>query len=204
METPTWRGAYDRFLILPQGRLNIIDFPFYRRVAEEGIPEREMWRFSWGGRSRFDPVWEMVLEGSTGFSGSLGRQVTINSTNTEDALSNDLLDALELSSSEGAIVLQVEGLIFEEGDARSIILQYDSSLNGGVTSRLQDSERLFHVIGFLNWRMRINLSELLPEGMVRTLISRTRSLASGPKVRLRSNAEHRSFPSCPNRIRPWW
>ena len=120
METPTWRGA-----------LNIIDFPFYRRVAEEGIPEREMWRFSWGGRSRFDPVWEMVLEGSTGFSGSLGRQVTINSTNTEDALSNALLDALELSSSEGAIVLQVEGLIFEEGDARSIILQYDSSLNGG-------------------------------------------------------------------------
>jgi len=131
METPTWRGAYDRFLILPQGRLNIIDFPFYRRVAEEGIPEREMWRFSWGGRSRFDPVWEMVLEGSTGFSGSLGRQVTINSANTEDTLSNDLLDALELSSSEGAIVLQAEGLIFEEGDARSIILQYDSSLNGG-------------------------------------------------------------------------
>jgi hypothetical protein len=130
METPTWRGAYDRFLILPQGRLNIIDFPFYRRVAEEGIPEREMWRFSWGGRSRFDPVWEMVLEGSTGFSGSLGRQVTINSVTTEDALSNDLLDALELSSSEGAIVLQVEGLITEEGKSRSIILQYDSSLKG--------------------------------------------------------------------------
>jgi hypothetical protein len=118
------------FLILPQGRLNIIDFPFYRRVAEEGIPEREMWRFSWGGRSRFDPVWEMVLEGSTGFSGSLGRQVTINSVTTEDALSNDLLDALELSSSEGAIVLQVEGLITEEGKSRSIILQYDSSLKG--------------------------------------------------------------------------
>jgi len=131
MDTPTWRGAYDRFLILPQGRLNIIDFDFYRRVAEEGIPEREMWRFSWGGRSRFDPVWEMVLEGSTGFSGSLGRQVTLNSSTTEDSLSNDLLDALELSSSEGAIVLQVEGLIFEEGDVRSIILQYDSSLNGG-------------------------------------------------------------------------
>ena len=72
----------------------------------------------------------MVLEGSTGFSGSLGRQVTINSVTTEDALSNDLLDALELSSSEGAIVLQVEGLITEEGKSRSIILQYDSSLKG--------------------------------------------------------------------------
>jgi len=131
MEAPTWRGAYDRFLILPQGRLNIIDFDFYRRVAEEGIPERKMWRFSWGGRSRFDPVWDMVLEGSTGFSGSLGRQVTINSSTTEDSLSNDLLDALELSASEGAVVLQVEGLIIEEGKGRSVILQYDSTLKGG-------------------------------------------------------------------------
>ncbi len=131
MDTPTWRGAYDRFLILPQGRLNIIDFDFYRRVAEEGIPERAIWKFSWGGRSRFDPAWDMVLEGSTGFSGSLGRQVTVNSSTTEDSLSNDLLDALELSSSEGAVVLQAEGLIIEEGKARSVILQYDSSLKGG-------------------------------------------------------------------------
>ncbi|MBT3637326.1 MAG: hypothetical protein HN531_10325, partial [Opitutae bacterium] len=131
MEAPTWRGAYDRFLILPQGRLNIIDFDFYRRVAEEGIPERKIWKFSWGGRSRFDPVWDMVLEGSTGFSGSLGRQVTLNSSTTEDNLSKDLLDALELSASEGAVVLQVEGLIIEEGKGRSVILQYDSTLKGG-------------------------------------------------------------------------
>ncbi|MGI9242611.1 MAG: hypothetical protein ACR2RV_17580, partial [Verrucomicrobiales bacterium] len=66
MDAPTWRGAYDRFLILPQGRLNIIDFDFYRRIAERGIPEREMWRFSWRGLPRFDPVWDMVLQGSTG------------------------------------------------------------------------------------------------------------------------------------------
>ena len=30
MDAPTWRGAYDRWMILPQGRLNIIDFDFYR------------------------------------------------------------------------------------------------------------------------------------------------------------------------------
>ena len=131
MDAPTWRGAYDRFLILPQGRLNIIDFDFYRRVAEEGIPERSVWQFSWGGRRAFDPVWEMVLEGSTGFSGSLGRQVTINSSTTEDNLSKDLLDALELSASEGAVVLQVEGLIIEEGKGRPVILQYDSTAKGG-------------------------------------------------------------------------
>ena len=131
MDTPTWRGAYDRFLILPQGRLNIIDFDFYRRVAEEGIPERKVWKFSWGGRSRFDPVWDMVLEGSTGFSGSLGRQVTINSSTTEDPLSNHLLDALELSASEGAIVLQAEGLIVDGSKGRSVVLQYDSTLKEG-------------------------------------------------------------------------
>ncbi len=33
MDAPTWRGAYDRFLILPQGRLNIIDFYFYGGAA---------------------------------------------------------------------------------------------------------------------------------------------------------------------------
>ena len=78
MDAPTWRGAYDRWLILPQGRLNIIDFDFYRRVAEKGNAERSVWQFSWGGRARFNPVWDMVLEGSTGFSGAFARQVTLN------------------------------------------------------------------------------------------------------------------------------
>ena len=41
MDAPTWRGANDRFLILPQGRLNIIEFDFYRRVAEAG--RRQAW-----------------------------------------------------------------------------------------------------------------------------------------------------------------
>ena len=32
------RGAYDRFLILPQGRLNIIDFPFIEEWPNKGFP----------------------------------------------------------------------------------------------------------------------------------------------------------------------
>ena len=108
MDAPTWRGAYDRFLILPQGRLNIIDFPFYKRVAEQGIPERSVWQFSWGGRRAFDPVWEMVLEGSTGHSGSFARQVTLNESTVDEPLTNDLLEALETSCSEGGVVLQVD------------------------------------------------------------------------------------------------
>ena len=125
MDAPTWRGAYDRFLILPQGRLNIIDFPFYRRVAEQGIPERSVWQFSWGGRRAFDPVWEMVLEGSTGHSGSFARQVTLNESTAEEPLTNDLLDALETSCSEGGVVLQGEGVIFKSDRTIPVMFQFD-------------------------------------------------------------------------------
>ena len=110
MEAPTWRGAYDRWLILPQGRLNLIDFDFYESITRLGTPEREVWNLTWGRRQRFDPVWDMVLEGSTGFSGSFARQVTLNQVSANAALSGDLLDALELSAREGGIVLQGEGV----------------------------------------------------------------------------------------------
>ena len=90
MDAPTWRGAYDRWLILPQGRLNIIEFDFFRRVAERGLDERSIWQFSWAGRPRFDPVWNMVLEGSTGFSGAFARQVTLNRETASSDLTIDL------------------------------------------------------------------------------------------------------------------
>ncbi|MFP6903723.1 MAG: ankyrin repeat domain-containing protein [Verrucomicrobiota bacterium] len=131
MEAPTWRGAYDRFLILPQGRLNIIDFDFYRRIAERGIPERKMWQFSWGGRSRFDPIWDMVLEGSTGFSGAFARQLTLNKATVKDPLTSDLLDALESASAEGAIVLQGEGAFIEDVHTMPVKFQFDAAYKGG-------------------------------------------------------------------------
>ena len=138
MDAPTWRGAYDRFLILPQGRLNIIDFDFFAKIADEGIPERKMWQFSWQGQRRFDPVWDMVLEGSTGFSGAFARQVTLNKTSAGDELTADLLNALETSADEGAIVLEGEGVLL--GDSKykpdsqlseSVSLQFDAEFNGG-------------------------------------------------------------------------
>ena len=122
MDAPTWRGAYDRFLILPQGRLNIIDFDFYRRVADRGIPERNMWRFSWRSKERFDPVWNMVLEGSTGFSGSFARQTTLKESNADE----DLLAALEKSASEGGIVLQAEGAFIHGDETNPVKLQFQN------------------------------------------------------------------------------
>ncbi|HIF32979.1 MAG TPA: hypothetical protein EYQ75_15140 [Planctomycetaceae bacterium] len=132
MDAPTWRGAYDRFLILPQGRLNIIDFDFYRRVAERGIPERSVWQFSWGGRGRFDKVWDMVLEGSTGFSGSFARQVTLNKAFAGDDLTGDMLNALEVSAGEGAIVLDVEGVFIDGANSSPVTLQFDAEFEGGA------------------------------------------------------------------------
>lgn len=126
MDAPTWRGAYDRFLILPQGRLNIIDFDFYRSIAERGIPERNMWQFSWGGRREFDPVWDMVLEGSTGFSGSFGRQATLNRHSADDELTADLLGALETSALENAVVLTGEGAFVDGNETTPVSLQFDT------------------------------------------------------------------------------
>jgi YVTN family beta-propeller protein len=140
MDAPTWRGAYDRFLILPQGRLNIIDFDFYRRVAEEGIPERKVWQFSWGGRQAFDPVWDMVLEGSTGYSGSFARQVTMNEETADAYLTHDLLDALESFDGDGAVVLQANGVFIEDGKGTPVNFQFDADLRGGSYVEV-DSDR---------------------------------------------------------------
>jgi len=127
MDAPTWRGAYDRFLILPQGRLNIIDFDFYRRVAERGQPERDIWQLSWGGRARFNPIWDMVLEGSTGYSGAFARQLTLDRAAANSPLTDDLLNALEQAASAGAVVLEGEGVLFKGGKATPLSVQFQGA-----------------------------------------------------------------------------
>jgi YVTN family beta-propeller protein len=124
MDTPTWRGAYDRFLILPQGRLNIVEFPFYRRVAERGQSEEEIWRFSWGGRERFNPVWNMVLEMSTGYSGAFARQVTLSKDSVGDEITLDLLDALENAALDAAVVLEGDGVRIAGDSSAAVQLQF--------------------------------------------------------------------------------
>ncbi len=131
MDAPTWRGAYDRWMILPQGRLNIIDFDFYRSVAERGAPERNVWQFTWGGHKRFDPVWNMVLEGSTGFSGAFARQVTLDPSTASAASTAGLLDALEEAAAEGAIVLQGEGVWINAGKATPVGFEFQGDAKTG-------------------------------------------------------------------------
>ena len=122
MDAPTWRGAYDRFLILPQGRLNIIEFPFYKSIADKGNDERSMWRLTWRSKPRFDPVWDMVLEGSTGDSGTFARQFTLDQSTAGKPLAQSLLPALVTAGKEGSIQLKVEGTLLEKGKGENLSL----------------------------------------------------------------------------------
>lgn len=130
MDAPTWRGAYDRWLILPQGRLNVLDL-IPQPVQDAGLPEQDMWI------NAPDPRWQMVLEGSTGFSGSFARSVTLNALSANAAMTSDLLDALELSASEGGIVLQGEGVFIDGATSTGVSLQFE---DGAYVERDDDEE----------------------------------------------------------------
>jgi DNA-binding beta-propeller fold protein YncE len=118
MDAPTWHGAYDRWLILPQGRLNIIDFDFFERIIQQGAPERSIWQMSWGGRARFNQVWDMVLEGSTGFPGAFARQTTLNRLTAGDMLTRRLTEALLEAAQQGTVSLQGCGVRISESSVQ--------------------------------------------------------------------------------------
>ena len=75
----------------------------------------------------------MVVEGSTGFSGSFARQVTLNATSVKEALTADLLNALEVSAAEGGVVLEAEGVFIDESSSKSAELQFDPEFQGGAS-----------------------------------------------------------------------
>lgn len=112
MDAPTWRGAYDRWMILPQGRLNIIDL-LNLVGMNNTFPERDIWQLA---GSTVDN-WQMVLEGSTGYAGAYARQVTLNQSTVNDATAMLLMTTLEQAASDEAVLLQGEGLWTDAGDA---------------------------------------------------------------------------------------
>ena len=113
-------------------RLNIIDFPWIATIAEKGRDERSTWQLTWSGstgpRHRFNPVWDMVLEGSTGFSGAFARQVTFS----KDAFDDTLLIAMESAASQGAVVLEADGAFIDNAEVQKVQLQFDPDYKGGV------------------------------------------------------------------------
>lgn len=136
MDAPTWRGAYDRWLILPQGRLNLIDVMDLftgGSTSANGFDEREIWEIA----GATDGMWQMVLEGSTGFSGSFARQLTLNEATAGATTSAEILDALEQSASEGGILLQGHGIVLRQNLMNSIKLNF---VDGSYEARLADGD----------------------------------------------------------------
>ena len=119
MDAPTWRGAYDRWMVLPQGRLNIVDLLNIVGM-DDSFPEQDIWTLAGASAD----IWQMVLEASTGFSGSFARQVTLNARSAGLAQTTQLLTALELSASEGAVRLQGEGVLLASGDPTPFALEF--------------------------------------------------------------------------------
>ena len=119
MDAPTWRGAYDRWMVTPQARLNIIDLMNLVRM-DDSFPERDMWILA----GATPQIWEMVVQGSTGFSGAFGRQVTLNEASSNLAETATMLDYLERAAMEGSIVLQAEGAQTSGGSSTPLELGY--------------------------------------------------------------------------------
>lgn len=132
MDAPTWRGANDRWVILPQGRVNLIDIMGPLEIAARGFPEELVWQSSWYFDKSFSAVFDMVREGSTGVSGAFGRQVTLSQATAGDRGELDLLDALEDAGAQGAVKLTVEGALLDEGSATPLRLRYSEGLYVGA------------------------------------------------------------------------
>ncbi len=131
MDAPTWRGAYDRWMLLPQGRLNIIDLMQLVNMPTH-FPERDMWILA--GAS--PDIWHMVLQGSTGFPGSFARQITLNATTANDAGTIPFLRALENAARDGTVVLQGEGVrVISDTVSRPVAVEFDWPSYGNRSGR---------------------------------------------------------------------
>jgi YVTN family beta-propeller protein len=129
-DAPTFRGLTDRHLLLPNGRAGM--WPLLQLRAVNDVPRNpnrgpdEL--YSWGmtfGSENFPlanrsslgtgpfALFQLFEEGSTGFSATFGRQVTLNATTTSadqvDA-TRSLLQRLEEADDEGVIDLRAEGV----------------------------------------------------------------------------------------------
>lgn len=127
MDAPTFRGAHDRWMMLPQGRVNVIDLLNIVGM-DDSFPERDLWILV----GLTPNMWEMTVQNSTGFSGSFARQVTLNENTAGSPLTSRLLGSLEVSAQEGAVRLQGEGVRIEAGVATPLALEF---VQGGYRER---------------------------------------------------------------------
>lgn len=117
MDAPSFRGIQDRWLVLPQGRVNMVEL--YGTNGAKGFDEKDMWlRIISGSTSR---QWQMFLEASMGYSGSFARQITLNTSSTMPLEANleNLLLAMEKAAEVGSVSLLGEGVTIDPNNAET-------------------------------------------------------------------------------------
>ena len=87
---------------------------------DDSFPERDMWILAGANPN----IWEMVLQGSTGFSGAFGRQATLRPATARTLQTRQILDALTQAAAEGAIRLQADGVRIAADGATPLALEY--------------------------------------------------------------------------------
>lgn len=131
MNVPSFRGALDRWVTQAQGRNSLIDLGGVKQLAEKGFPEEEVWKrmLAMGEHGRLWPVLDMFKESSTGFSGAFGRQATLNKSTVKDAVTLDIIAALEKATNKGSVVLEVSCVFPSRASARPASFRFDSKSN---------------------------------------------------------------------------
>ena len=156
MDAPTWRGAYDRWIVTPQARFNVIDL--IERIGMDlgaDIPEQEVW-FHAGARTQAN--WDMVLEYSTGFSGTYARQATFNASladdNVHSAMTDRIVNTLIVAADSGAVLLHADGLYVSR--ATDSETSADSGLNDDSTDEITSDDVFGLAIEYVDgeWRDR--------------------------------------------------
>ena len=156
MDAPTWRGAYDRWIVTPQARFNVIDL--IERIGMDlsaDIPEQEVW-FHAGARTQAN--WDMVLEYGTGFSGTFARQATFNASlaeeNVHTDMTNRIVDALMVAADGGAVLLHADGVyLTDQGDTEG---DQESGLDDDSDSETNSNSTVGLALEYVNseWRDR--------------------------------------------------
>jgi hypothetical protein len=134
-DAPTMRGMTDRFLQFSMGPTNAEELLVLANagIPALGVPPLEgpiQWNPNLGFQeittfgsafAIFDPVYnvrpldifQMFEEASTGFSGALGRQVTLNSLTAFDPFVDSMLGNLEQADLRGVVNLRGTGILSE-------------------------------------------------------------------------------------------
>lgn len=136
-DAPTFRGIPDRTLLLPNGRAgmwHLLKISSLNPVAWnplDGPDELYSWAMTFGteavpqvnrvssGTGPF-AFFQLFEEGSTGFPGTFGRQVTLDRTSTRGAAAEGalaLLARLERAAADGVVALRASGQRLHDGAA---------------------------------------------------------------------------------------